>query len=162
MAYEVYFVVADADGTTSTITIPVPATVNLLNIPEIVADLGAMIVPMLYGDIISAGMRVEVSVSGFASGIAGTLADVAEKAKFVFRGVNGFLKSLSLPAVSEDIINTTGDVDLTDPNVAAFVTAMEDGWLLDDATTLVQPCDIRGDDLVTLVSAEEAFGRNRR
>lgn len=162
MAFEAYFVVADADGETSTIAVPIPVTVTLTDIPEIVGDLGALIQPMLYGTIVTAGLRVDVDVAGFTSGVAGTLADVAEKARFVFRGANGFLKSLSLPAVAEDIINTSGDVDLTDTDVAAFVTAMEDGFTLDDTVTTVQPCDVRGDDLVTLVEAREAWGRSRR
>jgi hypothetical protein len=163
MAFEVYVIVQDAKGDKSTISIPVPSDITLTDIPEIVQDMTEFLVPMVTGGIVSAGLRVEVDVSGVSTTIAGAASDVQEKARFVFRGVNGFLKTLHIPTFLEDLfVAGTPDVDTTDVDVAAFVTVMEDGWLLDDAVTAVEPCDIRGDDLEDLVTAVEAWGKARR
>jgi len=160
--FEIYVVVEDAKGDKSTVAIPIPAPTALSDIPEAVQDMTALLVPMVTGGIVGAGMRVEVDVTGVSTAVAGAVADVQEKARFVFRGANMFLKSLSIPTFPEALfVAGSNEVDITDTDVAAFVTAMEDGFLLSSTNTIL-PCDGRGDDLDDLVEAVEAWGKARR
>jgi len=162
MAFEIYIIVQDAKGDKSTVTVPVPTSIELTDIPEAVQDLTALIGPMLTGGIVGAGMRVEVDVSGVSTTVAGATSDIQEKAAFVFRGANNFLKRIGLPTFSEALFSAgTPYVDVTDADVAAFVTAIEDGYLLSSTNTIL-PCDTRGDDLEDLVEATEAWGKARR
>jgi hypothetical protein len=162
MALEAYFVVEDAKGDKSTIAIPFSSIGDWTEIPELVQDLADLIDPLINGGIVTAGMRLEIDVSSVTDGIADALADVQERARFVFRGENGFLKSLHLPTFLETkMVPNSADVNTADADVAAFVTALEDGITL-STLAVHQPSDNRGDDLETLVSATESWGRNRR
>lgn len=160
MALTAYFVIEDEKGDKSTVSIPFSAIGDWTEIPEIVGDIAALIAPLITGGIVAAGMNLEIDVSGVKPA-SELLSDVQEKARFVFRGVNGFLKTLHIPTFDEALIAPgTANVDLTDADVAAFVTAMEDGVTL-STLAVHQPADQRGDDLVELVTATEAWGRNR-
>jgi len=162
MMFEMYFIVVDAKGDRSTVTIPIPNTVALTDLSDAVTDMAELISAVVTGGIVGAGVRIEVDVSSVVTTVAGAISDVQEKARFVFRGENGFLKSLGLPTFSEDLfVAASTAVDLTDTNVAAFVTAMTDGYTV-TSTNLISPGDVRGDDLESLESAQEAWGKARR
>src|SRR3972149_1428064 len=93
--------------------------------------------------------------------VPGTTADVQEKARFVFRTVGGFFKSISLPTFVESLFSAgSKDVDLTDTDVAAFVTAMIAGITV-ASTETVEPSDVREADITELEAASEAWGNAR-
>lgn len=162
---ELYFTVADEKDAKSTIAIPLPDSVGLTNIAAAVQGFGSLLEPLIQGQILTAGARVEVDISGFGwSGVAGLNSDVEEGARFVFRSVTSLLKSLRLPTFNESKFNAqSADVDLTDTDVAAFATAMTAGLDLTGTggTGTASPVNIHGDDLDELVSAKENFTRSR-
>ncbi len=161
MALNAYFVIVDAKGDKSTITIPFASIADWTEIPELIGDLGALIEPLINGGIVTMGINLEIA-TGALNAIPAAISDVQEKARFVFAGEHGFLKSLHIPTFLETLFNPgSADVDLTDADVAAFVTAMEDGVTL-STLAVHEPSDSRGDDLETLVTATEAWGKNRR
>jgi hypothetical protein len=161
MALNAYFVISDAKGDKSTVTIPFAAIADWTEIPELIGDLGALIEPLINGGIVAMGINLEID-TGALNAIPNAIADVQEKARFVFAGENGFLKSLHIPTFLETLFTpNSADVDLTDTDVAAFVTAMEDGVTL-STLAVHEPSDSRGDDLVSLVTATEAWGKSRR
>lgn len=168
MAFSVYYVVSDAKGDTSTVTVPIPDTTDVADAALFVEALGPLIGALTDGALESAGINVEVDASGIGGwAAASTLSDVQEKARFAFRTAGGFLKSLSLPTFIESKLVNSGagkEVDLTDGDVSAFVTAMEDGLSVTGlgGTGSVFPSDYRGDDITTLVEAREAWGKYRR
>lgn len=159
----VYFNIVDDKGDTSTVEIPFPTATALTDLPLLVTAFGALIDPLVSGGLRDAGVRFSVAVPGF-SGVAGSLSDVQEKGEFVLRTAGNFLKRLNLPTFIETLIlPTSKQIDVSDTDVAAFVTALEDGINLSGAggSGVVQPCDYRGDDLATLESALENWGKRR-
>lgn len=156
----IFFTIVDAKGDTSTVTIPFPTASPLAAITAAVPAVAALINPLVTGGLRTAGFSVEIDVPTWGPG-AIIPSDVQEKAEFVFRGVNGFPKRLNLPTFDEAFFTALSkDVDLSDPDVTAFVDFMTDG--ITAGGSLVQPTDIRGDDLVTLEKATENWGKRRK
>lgn len=91
--------------------------------------------------------------------------DVEEGARFQFRTANGFYSGMRIPTFDESkIVTGTRAVDLTDSDVAAFVTAMTDGIDMTAAGFVgvtEEPVDKRGEDLVALEFAREQFISSR-
>lgn len=159
MTISVFLNVVDAKGDPSTIEIPFPAATPYAAINALVPAVAALINPLVLGGLRSAGVKIEIPVPTWGD-TALLVSDVQEKAEFAFRGVNGFLKRLNLPTFDEAFfIPSSKNVDLSDPDVAAFVDMMTDGITV--SSTLCQPCDIRGDDLVVLEKARENWGKPR-
>lgn len=168
MAFSIYFNIGDAKGDTSTVTVPVPTTTDVADAALFVEAIGPLIGALTGGSLVSAGVNIEVDTSGIGGfTAASTLSDVQEKARFAFRTAGGFLKSLSLPTFIESKFVNSGagkEVDLTDTDVSSFVTAMEDGLSVTGlgGTGTVSPSDYRGDDIVSIEEAREAWGKYRK
>lgn len=163
MPYFLYYTIQDSDGDTSVVEIPIPTTTAVANLIGAVTAMAGLINPLTNGGLVAAGVRLEVDLSGTWGPVAALIADVQEKGEFAFRGENGFLKRLNIPAFLETLFTGAGStkqIDLGDTDVAAFVTAMEDGFVVGGAT--IQPVDVRGDDLETLEYAVENWGKRRR
>lgn len=171
MPITLYVRVADAGGPsgpdTSVITVELHPETSMANLVNATEALALLIEPLISGQIIAAGFTIEVPLNGVIVGAAANVfADVQEKAVFAFRTANGFLKRISIPTFAEVLFNQGGaghDVDLTDPDVAAFVDAMEDGIDLAAAggIGLVPVVDTRNEDLVSLESAVQYFSQRR-
>lgn len=163
MAVYIYFNIEDDKGDVSTVEIPFPSATTITDLPLLVQAFGDLIDPLVSGGLRDAGVRMSVSVTGFPTA-AGSLSDVQEKGEFVFRTVNGFLKRLNLPTFVETLILPgTKEIDQADTDVAAFITAMEDGIDLagSGGSGVVQPCDLRDEDLTEIVNALENWGKRR-
>lgn len=161
MPFTLFYIIEDAKGDKSTVNIEVPSTVVLTDIPDLVQTFAELVNDMVQGGIVSGGVTLEIDLTGVST-VAALAADVQEKAAYTFRGVNGFLKRLTIPTILESVFHLNSrEVDTTLPSQAAFITAMTDGVTL-TSTNVVQPCDSRGDDLDTLNDAREAWGRARR
>lgn len=160
----IYFTIRDDKGDKSTIEIPFPDATAVTDLPLLVDAVGQLLDPLISGGLAGAGFRVEATVTGFPSA-AGALSDIQEKAEFAFRTVTNFVKRLNIPSFIETFfLPGTREVDTTDADIAAFVTALEDGVDVSGAggSGIVQPCDIRGDDLDTLEYAIENWGKRRK
>lgn len=163
---EVFYTVQDADGDKSTITIPVPSATPLLDLPLFVQQMEPLLDALTNGGLVSAGFTVEVDLSAAWPAAAAVIADVQEKAQFAFRTLGGFVKRISIPTILESVFGGGGasdQVDTTNPDVMAFVAAMENGIDLTGigGSGTVQPCDSRDDDLVSMEYAVEAWGKKR-
>lgn len=157
--FSVYFNIIDNKGNSSRVEIPLPGTVAMADLPGAVQAFGALVDPLITGGLRNAGFTVEVDIPGF-SGLAGTLSDVQEKATFALRTAGGYLKRLGLPTFNETlIIPASSAVNTAQADVAAFVDALEGGVTVNGHVIL--PCDYRGDDLASLESAYEDWGRRR-
>lgn len=159
MAVFFYFTIVDAKGDPSTVEIPFPDATPVAVFATAIPAVAALINPLVNGGLRNAGVKIEIDVPAWGA-TALLVSDIQEKAEFAFRGVNGFLKRLNLPTFDEAFfVPQSKDVDLADPDVAAFVDFMTDGITV--SATLIQPTDIRGDDLVVLERARENWGRRR-
>lgn len=105
------------------------------------------------GIIKGASVLLGVDISALVGNVAATGSDVEEIAEFDFRTAIGTKVIVTIPGILETLVdNDTGDLNLAAPQVAAFVTMMEDGITVG---VLVEPCDVGNDDIVSLRYARE-------
>lgn len=113
------------------------------------------------GKVVSIGICYELSLSGLGlNAVAASGSDVEEGARFQFASAGGFPTAFRIPTFDESkIVAGSRDVDLTDGDVAALVTAMEDGIDLTGVggSGIIQPSDKRDDDVDALSYAREQF-----
>lgn len=164
MAYFINFSIADEKGDISNVEIPVPSATALADLPLMAQALADLIEPLVTGGLVGCFIRIVPAITGWATA-ATAGSDVQEKAEFALRTVGGFLKRLNLPTFIESFFNANSkEVDQSAVDVAAFITALEDGVDLTGAggSGIVQPCDAREEDLDALLYAVENWGKRRK
>lgn len=168
MPMNIFYTIADADGDSSVINIPV-ADIDLVDgvaLPFILEYGWDIIRPLLNGTLINAGITMQINVADFTVTAAAAISDVQEKAEFVYRAVGGYLKRISLPTFIETFFTGSGagkEVDVTQAEVTAFNTLMTAGFheaLV--STDPVLPVTDHGEDLTTFIKGHQAWGKNRR
>lgn len=164
----IFYTIADADGGQSVITIPVIFT-DTLDGAALAYAVGYgwdIINALINGTLVNAGITIVMDISGYTNAAAATISDVQEKAEFVFRAVGGFLKRISLPTFIETFFTGSGagsDVDVTQSQVTAFTTLIEDGFheaLV--STDPLLPSTDHGEDVTTFVEGHQSWGKGRR
>ncbi len=168
MATTFFYTVADANNTQSVISVPV-AFLDTLDGAALAYAIGYgwdIINALVNGQLVNAGVTIEVDIAGFTNAAAATISDVQEKAEFVYRAVGGFIKRISLPTFIETFFVDSGagdEVDVTQSAVTAFNTLMISGFheALVSAEP-VTPTTDHGEDIVTFVEGHQAWGKNRR
>lgn len=161
MPIYIYYTVADEQGALATIDIEFPVDTPLDDLPLLLQAFSDLIEPLVYGGLQQAGFLVPVDITWPAASVN---SDIQEKAEFTFTTELGNTKTLNLPTILEGYFRTGSKyIDQTDPDIAAFVTAIEDGIDLSGAggSGTVQPCDQRGEDIVFLDKALENWGKRR-
>lgn len=164
MAYTIMYSIVDEKGKTSTTEVKIPGATTWTNAVIFAQQLALLIDDLIVGAITRIGITADVELPGGLTASAAANSDVEEGARFQFRTENGFFSGLRLPTFDEaKIAAGTRGVNLADADVAAFVTAMEDGIDLTSygGSGTVQPCDGREEDLVTLEFAREQFLSSR-
>jgi hypothetical protein len=87
--------------------------------------------------------------------------DVENKAFFGFESTQGFASQVTIPGVKASIVDDdTNLIDISHPNVAAFVTAMTSNFV-DNALNIV-PTNSRDEALTKLTAAYQQFRRSRK
>jgi hypothetical protein len=160
MAFEIVYTIRDEKNKRSLQSVHLPDTVSLTNARSFAQEMALLIDPLIKGKIerIGLGFMVTLPEGLKADFVAG--ADVEEGATLIYEA-SPYLFRHRLPTFDEQfIVAGTREVDLTDPDVSAFVDAMVDGLLID--AVQVQPCEWREQDLEALRSARETFQRSRR
>lgn len=107
---------------------------------------------------VSVCLPVDITIGNTLKTVANALADVGQKALFVWNSVlAGFKLKFNMPAFDETKINANSDtVNQADIAVAALVTAIEAGFVTtNDGTVFIT--NARGNDVDTLDYAVEKF-----
>lgn len=163
MGVQAYFVIEDAKGESSTVVLDLPPATTAVNAGAFRAAAQAVIGDMINGRMTDAGIRLNVA-NPLGAVNAAIGADIQEKAYFAFESVGGFLKSLTIPTILEDLfIDGSKFLDESDADVGAFLTMMIDGIDVSGfgGTGTVQPSTLHGEDLTLLRVAREAWGKYR-
>lgn len=156
MPISVFWKTRDAKGDVSTREVYLPVATTAAAAVTFAGSFIALIDDITSGEIVSAGVNLEIDISGLTNSPVST-ADLQEMARFAFRDAAGFLTSITIPTFPEVyFLAGTNQVDTAQANVAAFITAMEDGL----AGT--SPTSLHEDDLTALETAVEAWGNARR
>jgi len=161
----VSMVIADADGDKSVVDIDFSGAFTG-DVVGLASNVWAILNPLVNGQLVGASVTLEADITDFVNAAPAAIADVQEKAEFVFKSLDGFLKRITLPTFIETLFTSSGAgkvVDTTQTDVAAFITMME-GGVDDGGVTPVEinPTTSHFEDLTGLVSARQAWGKNRR
>ncbi|MGB7342478.1 MAG: hypothetical protein WBC91_26505 [Phototrophicaceae bacterium] len=106
-------------------------------------------------------VKVDLSAASIRP-VALAFSDVAEKAMIVLRSsVAGLFSRMKIPTLNESVLFPNSRVvDPANPDAAALITALEDGINVVGIGQIIQPVDLRGNDLAEVVSAEEMFRKS--
>jgi len=168
MATTIFFTISDGDNDPSVISIPVSFVDTLDGAALAFAvEYGWDIInPLINGTLLKAGITIEMDITGYTNAAAAAIADVQEKAEFVYRAVGGFIKRISIPTFIETFFTGSGagkEIDVTQSEVTAFNTLITGGFheaLV--STDPLTPTTDHGEDITTYVEGHQAWGRNRR
>lgn len=166
-AYSVVMSFQDAKGEQSTTMVNVPTGITLANLTIFAQEMVKLVDAMINGIVTRVGIAITIPLPSGINVAANSVSDVEEGGFFNFRTAGGYRTSLRVPTFLESLISAgSADVDTSDPDVAAFVSAMITGIDLTAATPVagsgtVTPTDSRGDDIVALTDAKEQFTNSR-
>lgn len=161
--WQITFSIGDARFKLSSVSIDIPDTTTLAQVQEFTLAMAAIIDNMTQGNIGNWNLLAprELDFTGLKNQ-AGSTADNEEKGVFTFLTENGYNSRIAIPSFSDsDVVTGSDTIDQTDVDIAAFIAAMTAGIELTD-TSVVQPCDYRGDDIITLVGSYERFSGSRK
>lgn len=151
----------DQSGRESTFTLNFPFATDAVQALEAASEMLPLTDALLTGRIVRAGIFMGVDLSGV--GVVGSLSDVQEKGAYLLRTVNGFPVNVGLPTFDEaKIDNVNAVVDRTDADVIAWEAAIISGIPTPIFTGSVSFVDSRGEDIVSVESAIEAFRPRKR
>lgn len=154
--------IKDAKGVTGTTTVNIPASTSYADAMEFASALAQLFANMTTGKVVKVGINFSVDVSGLAGNVLDVNSDVEEGAKFSWLTAGNFRASNRIPTFDEaKIVAGTKQVDLTDPDVAQFVSYMTAGFTA-SSTNVVLPVDYRNADIEDVVSALEDFVSSRK
>lgn len=159
-AVVVRFDLLDDKGKTSFTKIRIPTTFSLSQYGEFGTAAAQLIANVSNCKVTGASLTFAIDLSGLGlRTVASVVSDVAEKAAFIFgTAVTSFRAKFRIPTFNEDLVPPGSDaIDLVDVDVAAFVTAMEDGIVV--TATTISPTDDRLNDVVGVTEAREVKRR---
>jgi hypothetical protein len=157
MAIEIIAQIADATGDESSTSVRLADSATIAQANGFAVG-WTQAVDALIGGVIRAVLAfLRVDISALTGNLVGANSDVEHIGKFSFLTEDGIRTLVNIPCLSEIALGTTTS-DTLDPvqaNVAAFLTAMEDG--INAGGALIQPCDIGEGDITQTVFSREAF-----
>lgn len=166
-AYGIVMSFEDAKGEKSTTMVNVPTGLTLANLTIFGQEIAKLADALINGIITRIGIAIMIPLPTGINVAPNSVSDVEEGAAFNFRTAGGYRTSLRIPTLLESLVSPgSSDIDTSDPDVAAFVSAMISGIDLTAATPVagtgtVTPTDSRGDDIVALTDAKEQFTKSR-
>lgn len=167
MAYKLGFEFQDAKSKTSSSTVWVPSGFTQAQYESFAQDWIDNAAQIALGIITGAKICIRVPIGSIdQTGKPAAASDVEEVGEYIFESAAGFKTQMNLPAYDEaDTLPNSDAIDQADAGPAALISAMLNGVTLTDTVTVVEPCDIGGSDIDTLLSATERFrnsGKFRR
>ena len=155
LAVNIRFDFIDDKGKTSFTKVRVPTGYTIANYVEFAQGAAQVLADMSNAQITNVSLTFGLDLSGQGlRTVASTVSDIYQKIRFQWTtALAGFQAMFSVPATSESKIVTGSDaVDEVDVDVAAFITAVEDGIVVTGGT--MNFVDSRGNDITAL-----QFGR---
>ena len=165
MPIEIITTVQDRSGDQATTSVYVQDATTTANLNVFAPLWATAINDIILGRIMSMVASINPPVGALTNNTLLDTADVEHKGKFVFRAQNNQKVEVNIPCLNEAaVLAYDSDIlDEADPEVAAFVAAMETGIAVTGGT--ISPCDIGESSIAQLRFARESFrnsGRRRK
>lgn len=160
MPIEIIYEVQDRSGSKATTSVQVPSNHVVTTLTGFAVAWANNIDDLMDGVIRTATAYLRMALSGLTSNTIASTSDVEHYGKFEFLTSNGNRVKINIPALNEVAILAYDSDDLNqgEPDVAAFIAAMEVGIAVTGGT--ITPCDIAEDDITDVVFAREAFSNS--
>lgn len=163
MPIEVITTIEDRSGDKATTSVWVLDASTLANLNTFAPAWATAINNIIYGKILSIVARIIPTIVGLSNNTLLETADVEHKGKFVFRtNVTQTKVEVNIPCLDEAAVSAYGsdELDQTNPEVAAFIAAMETGIAVTGGT--ISPCDVGEISISEIYYAREAFANSGR
>lgn len=160
MPTEIIYEIEDRSGSKSSTSVKVGTGFALATIQGFGVAWANAIDQILHGVIRKATAYLYPNLSGLTSNTIASTADVEHYGKFEFLTEGGDSVKINIPALNEVAILAydSDSLNQAEPEVAAFITAMEVGISTTFGT--ITPCDIAENDITDLIFAREAFSNS--
>jgi hypothetical protein len=150
----------DDDGANSSMGVHLPADVTNFAEAKAIADIIAPHAAAI-SDAALKGYTVTLSVYDDSDPSPAAGSDVENKGVFLLSTAGGFRSSLAVPGIKESVLISSGaltgiQIDMSDADVAAFVSDLVDGVTVGVVT--YEPSDYRGSDIAGVI---DAYKQNR-
>jgi hypothetical protein len=163
MVFELtYEVVGEVPTEIATHQVHLPETFTFANYTVFAAGLATALNNIILGKILSATLSLNVDISAITSNPAALIdSDNEAKAKFQFLAANGDSVPLTVPGLDDQfVIASTHQLDQSATEIAALITAMEDGIAV--TAGVILPSSVAEFDIVSVITAEEIFTRSAK
>lgn len=153
-AVEVTGTYRDQAGKTATNTQYVTQGSTLAQYVEALRGLAVLIDDVTTAVLSALNFTVTIDLTGLTGNIAAATSDVEEVGAFQFATADGRPVNINVPAINTTMSPSgSDDLDQADTDVAAFISAMEDGIAVTGGTII--PTDVDEDDIAAIVYARE-------
>lgn len=155
MAIEIIYTIEDSSGTKGTTSVRVEDDVTVAGLQGFGAGWATALNNLIRGKILGAVAHLLCNISGLTLNTITGGSDVEHLGKFQFVTATGVRVDCNIPTIAEFTVeaDVNDEMDVSQVDVAAFISMMEDGILVSGAT--IQPCDVGGVSLTSLVFAHE-------
>lgn len=156
---EVNLAIRDRAGKSASASFFVGVGFSVAQYTEMAEILANAVDAIIGGVIEGCTLRLPADVSALINNTVGATSDVGDVGQFQFRSTENRPVRINVPGLLETLVADNSDaLDQADPDVAAFIAAMEDGLVTIGGT--MQPCNKGEDDITTTEFSRERF-RNR-
>ncbi len=162
-AISVVFTFLDDKNKSSVTKLRVPTGLTIPQYIEFVQGAAQIVANLTRSKVTNVSFCAKVDLSSATiRGTALAFSDIAEKALLIIRSsVAGLFSKMKIPTIDEDVlIPNTNTIDPANAEAAALITALEDGINVVGIGQVVQPIDLRGNDLAEVVTAKELFRKS--
>lgn len=157
MPTEIIYTLEDADGDEATTSARFTEdAADTATLEELALAYGGALTNIVIGSIKAAIAVLKPVISGLTSNILQAGSAVERQGKFEFVTADGHRVKFNLPCLLESTGQGAGSdsLNLADPEVAALISAFEDG--IDVGAVTIQPCDIGENPIVGTLFARES------
>jgi len=151
----IIYTVVDESGDEGTTEVNVPDSFSLAQFTEFGAAMATLLDAILAGRVTGADLCFNADISGLTNNAPAEFSDVEQVGEFVFVTADQTKVICNIPALDENTVTIVGsdDIDQSQADVAAFITAMITGIAVTGGT--IAPSDIGESDITTLRTARE-------
>lgn len=157
MPIEIIATIQDASGDKATTSIKVADASTMAQLVAFAPLWATALNDIIFGKIASVVANILGSTFGIINNGGSLTSDVEHIGKFVFRTASNTRVIVNIPSLDENAVQAyaSDTLDQAEPEVAAFIAAMETGIAVTGGT--ISPCDIGEVSINSLVFAREAF-----
>jgi len=153
---QIVYTVADENGELGTTSVNIPTGFSLSQYSEFGSAMATLLDKILDGRVESADICFFVDISALTNNIPIATSDKEAIGAFQFRTLQNTKVNVNVPTLYEIKVGAgSDDLNQGDADVAAFITAMEDGIAVTGGT--IAPCDVGELSIDQVVFARERF-----